>query len=253
MGPVNTTTANRRSLLPPLDYDAVRDGVQLMSVPAIGIAVWGLVTGVAMVNAGLPVGLAIVFSLASYAGSAQLAILPLLAVHAPLPVVWATAALVNLRFVIFAAAQRKFFTRMSWKQRLLMSYFNGDVGSALFMRRYGDSDDLGTPTQWGFYTGVAGTNYVVWHVSSVVGIVAGDIAPASWGLDLAAILALVAVIIPMIVRIPMISGVVVTGALAVATAGWPMKLGLLFSVVLGVVVALVAETFGTSLERKRSS
>jgi predicted branched-subunit amino acid permease len=243
---VKTTAATRQSLLPPLDLAAVREGVRVMSIPAIGIAVWGLVTGVAMVNAGLPMGLAILFSLVSYAGSAQLAILPLLAVHAPLPVVWATAALVNLRFVIFAAAQRKFFARMPWKQRLLMSYFNGDVGSALFMRRYGDTDELGTPTQWGFYAGVAGTNYVIWHLASIVGIVAGDIAPASWGLDLAAILALVAVIIPMIVRIPMIAGVVVTGALAVATAGWPMKLGLLFSVVAGVCVALVAESFGSS-------
>ena len=224
-----------------------------MSVPAIGIAVWGLVTGVAMVNAGLPVGLAIVFSLVSYAGSAQLAILPLLAVHAPLPVVWATAALVNLRFVIFAAAQRKFFARMPWKQRLVMSYFNGDIGSALFMRRYGDSNELGTPTQWGFYAGVAGTNYVVWHLASVVGIVAGDVAPASWGLDLAAILALVAVIIPMIIRVPMISGVVVTGGLAVTTAGWPMKLGLLFSVVAGVCVALAAESFGSTLDKEKQS
>jgi predicted branched-subunit amino acid permease len=246
---VETVAANRKSLLPPLDRTAVRDGIRTMSVPAIGIAVWGLVTGVAMVNAGLSVPLACALSLLAFAGSAQLAVLPLLAVHAPLPVVWATAALVNLRFVIFAAAQRKYFTRMPWRQRLLLSYFNGDVGSALFMRRFGDRDSVGTSEHWGFYTGLAATNYVVWHVASIVGIVLGDIAPTSWGLDLAAILALVAVVIPMIVRVPMIAGVVTTGALAVLTAAWPMKLGLLFSVVTGVCVALAAESFGARKPR----
>jgi predicted branched-subunit amino acid permease len=220
-----------------------------MMPASIGIAVWGLVTGVAMVNAGLSVPLAAILSLLSYAGSAQLAILPLLAVHAPLLVIWATAALVNLRFAIFAAAMRSNFANLPWKQRLVLAYFNGDVGSALFLRRFGasaqDGSDSG-PTnrehQYGYYAGSAGTNYVVWHVASIVGVVVGNAAPASWGLDLAAILALVAVIIPMIARAPMISGIATTGVLAVLTAGWPMKLGLLFSVLAGVTAAMTTES-----------
>ena len=40
-----------------------------------GICAWGLVTGVAMVKSGLSVPLALLMSLAAYAGSAQLAAL----------------------------------------------------------------------------------------------------------------------------------------------------------------------------------
>jgi len=46
-----------------------------------GLAAWGLVTGVAMTQSGLGVGLSILMSLTVYAGSAQLASLPLL--HQP--------------------------------------------------------------------------------------------------------------------------------------------------------------------------
>ena len=42
----------------------------------LGIGAWGLVTGVAMVKAGMSVPLAIYMSLTVYAGSAQLAVLP---------------------------------------------------------------------------------------------------------------------------------------------------------------------------------
>ena len=70
-----------------------------MTPLAFAIAVWGLVTGVAMVGAGMTVPIAILLSLTVFAGSAQLATLPLLAVGAPMPVVYATALLVNLRFV----------------------------------------------------------------------------------------------------------------------------------------------------------
>ncbi len=228
-------------------------GVRTMMPPSIGIAVWGMVTGVAMVNAGLPVPLALVLSLTAYAGSAQLAILPLLAVHAPIPIVWATAAIVNLRFAIFAAAQRKYFVGLSRTQRLLAAYINGDVGSALFIRRYESAPVAGTAEQWGFHGGVGVTNYVVWHVTSVAGILLGHAAPKSWGLDLGATLALIAVLIPMIVRAPMITGIATTASTAVVTAGWPMKLGLLASIGAGVTVALVAERFASPAKPESSA
>ena len=82
-----------------------------MAPAGIAIAAWGLVTGVAMVKGGLSVTMALVMTVVVFAGSAQLAVLPLLVSGAPLPIVWATALLVNLRFVIFAAAMRGYFAR----------------------------------------------------------------------------------------------------------------------------------------------
>lgn len=209
--------------------------------PAIGV--WGLVTGVAMVNAGLTVPIALLVTFTVYAGSAQLATLPLLAAGAPLPVVWVTALLVNLRFVIFAAASRKAFVRLPLRQRLVAGYLNGDLGFALFSRRFGDVGEHGTPEQFGYFYGCAGINWLAWQVASVAGILLGNLAPTDWGLDLGAVLALVAVIIPMAQRFPAVAGVVVTVVCSVLTVGMPMRLGLLVSVLAGVGVAVAAEAW----------
>ena len=58
-----------------------------MAAFAPGIGAWGLVTGIAMVKGGLSVPLAVLMSLTVYAGSAQLASLPLMAAAAPM---WVT-------------------------------------------------------------------------------------------------------------------------------------------------------------------
>ncbi len=213
-----------------------------MATPSIAIAAWGVVTGVAMVKAGLSVPIAIFMSIVVFAGSAQLAVLPLLHTGAPLVIVWLTATFINLRFVIFSAASRSYFSRLTWRQRLFAGYLNGDVGFALFMQRYSSAEERGNPEQWGFFYGLATLNWASWQASSIAGILLGGLAPTSWGLELAAVLALVAVLIPMVTRLPAILGVVVTGIGSVATAHVPLKLGLVASVIAGVTVAVIAET-----------
>ena len=55
-----------------------RRGAREMAGIALGIAAWGLVTGVAMVKSGLGAAGPLLMSLVVFAGSAQLAALPLI-------------------------------------------------------------------------------------------------------------------------------------------------------------------------------
>jgi len=82
-----------------------------------GLDAWGLVTGAAMTQSGIGVGLAVLMSLTVYAGSAQLASLPLLASGAPAWVVWTSAACINLRFVLFSAQWRTFIGHLPRSRR----------------------------------------------------------------------------------------------------------------------------------------
>src|SRR5690349_11412762 len=83
---------------PALFQEGLRTGLPTL----FGIAAWGMVVGIAMVKSGLTVWQATGMTLFVYAGSAQLAALPLIAAHAPIWVVFATGLVVNLRFVIFS-------------------------------------------------------------------------------------------------------------------------------------------------------
>lgn len=229
------------SLLPPIDPVAYREGVKAMTPLGLAIAVWGVVTGVAIVNAGLTIPAALVMTFTVFAGSAQLAVMPLLATGAPLPIVWVTALLVNLRFVIFAAASRRSFMHLPWRQRLLASYLNGDLGFALFSRKFANAEEHGNPEQWGYFYGLAVVNWGLWQAGSVIGFFVGGLMPSDWGFELAAYLALLAVLIPMVVRMPALAGVVTTAAVAVLAVRLPMRLGLLLAVLVGVTVALLGE------------
>ena len=67
----------------PAFMEAVRD----LAPQAPGVAAWGLMTGVAMVKSGLSVTEALLMALTVFAGSSQLAAMPLIQAGAP---VWSS-------------------------------------------------------------------------------------------------------------------------------------------------------------------
>jgi len=240
-----------RRLIPPLDHDSFREGFREMLPFGIPTAVWGFVTGVAMVNIGMSVAEALLMTVAVFAGAAQLAVAPLLVVGTPWPVVWVTATLVNLRFVIFSAAARRSFVMLTWPQRIFAGYFNGDIGFALFSRRFAADTVHGTPEQHGFFFGGASVNWTAWQLSSITGILLGDLAPTDWGLDLAANLALLSVLVPMAMTVPAAAGVATSILVAITTVTLPMRLGLFIAVVAGVTVAMLGDTLRERMREAR--
>ncbi len=125
------------ALLRPDDEDAAlwREGFKAGVPSLFGIGAWGLVVGVAMVKSGLTLVQALGMTLLVFGGSAQLASLPLIAAGAPIWVVFATALVVNLRFVIFSALLAPHFAHLPWPKRVLLGYTAGDMTVALFLRR----------------------------------------------------------------------------------------------------------------------
>src|SRR5688572_1622084 len=224
-------------------------GIRTVAPLLIGTGIWGLVTGVAMVKVGLTTAQAIAMTLLVFSGTVQLASLPLIAADAPLWVVMLTAVVVNLRFVIFSAGLHPFFRRFSMARRWLLSYFMVDMSFAMFLSRFADAphDQRGTTEQVWFFLGMSAGSWIVWQTMSIIGIVLAAEVPAQWGLEFTAILALIAMTLPLIVGKPALVGAVTAGVIAVAAAGLPLKLGLLVAVVAGIAAAMATEIM---LERR---
>ena len=227
---------------PPLDPEraaAFRAGLRDMAPAVPGVAAWGLVTGVAMVQSGLTLWQALGLSAFAYAGSAQLAALPLLAGGSPVWVIFLTALMVNLRFVIYAAALRKPLGHLPWPRRLWLGYLTGDITFVIFMRRQQQAPAW--PQRDSYFLGLAIANWAAWHVASFAGILLAARIPAEWGLGLAGTLALVALLVPFCLRRAAALGVLVASVVAVTAHGWPLRTGLLAAIACGVTAALVAE------------
>jgi len=146
---------------------------------------------VAMAKSGLGVPLAIFMSLVVFAGSAQLASLPLIAAGAPIWVVWATALCINLRFVVFSTQWRPYFGHLPRRLRITLSYFTADLNYVVFMRQFPDPQKS-RPDQLPYFWGGVACNWVTWQVPSIIGIVLADQIPTQLGLAFAGPMARVA-------------------------------------------------------------
>ncbi len=222
-------------------HAAFRAGVGAVMPGLIALIVWGVVTGVAMVKSGLSEQSAALMSVLVYAGSAQLTSLPLIAAGAPLWLIFAAGLIVNLRFVIFGAALHPYFKNMSWPKRLLMGYLSVDVAFVVFMPRFTDAPQKGTVEQHWFFLGAIVSSWCVWQVTSLTGIALGTFVPASWSLDFAAILALIAMMMPLVNNRPILVSILAAGLVAWIAQPLPLRLGLIAAVVVGSVAGMWAE------------
>lgn len=226
-----------------------RIGVGDLVSPGLGVSAWALVTGVAMVKSGLSVPLAIFMSLTIYAGSAQLAVLPLIVAGAPMWVIWLTATCVNLRFVIFSTMWRGYFIHLPRRERLLMGYFSGDVIFVGFLKRFPELKPQ--PEQIPYFWGAASTNWIFWQVPSIAGMLFANVIPLSWGLGFAGVLALLGILLSMINDRFTVLATVVAGTAAIAAYALPLKLNILVAVAAAVAVGLTYETVDRLIQRQK--
>ncbi len=203
-----------------------------------------MISGVAMVKGGLAVPWAIAMSLLVYAGSAQLAALPLIVAGAPLWVIVATGLITNLRFVIYSAALRPYFVAHSLGRRVALGYFMTDFTFVRFMRS-AQEGTMPAEHRESWFAGVCSSNWITWQISAITGIVGASYVPTEWGLEFTGTLALVALVGPSLNARPAVIGAIVAAAVAVFTHALPFKLGLFCGALAGIVAATLTDAWQT--------
>lgn len=209
---------------------------------AIGIGAWGLITGVAMGNSGMSPWLMVAMSLFVFAGSAQLAVLPLMGSGAPLWVVWATALCVNLRFVIFSAQWRPYLVGYPLLTRLKVAYLTADLNLVLFLRRFGGSGEAKpAPEHLPYIWGGIAVNWLSWQVPSLIGIFAAASVPLHWGMAFAGTLALLGISLSLLKDRATGVAAAVAGCAAVAAFALPYKLNIVVAIAAAVAIGLLID------------
>ena len=206
---------------------------------AIGIAAWGIVAGVAMAKSGMGAPLAMLMTVLVYAGSAQIAALPLIATGAPMWVVWVTTLCVCLRFMAFSFHYRPYFSHLPRRRRVALSFLMGDSSFALFVHRF--PDPLPGPKYEDYFLGSALVTFGVWQVSVIAGIVMGHGIPAAWNLGFAGTMALLALTCTQLRNRVTSMAAVVAGCAAVAAYALPLKLNIIVAIAAAVAVGVLGE------------
>lgn len=210
---------------------------------APGIAAWGLMTGVAMVKSGMGLAEALLMALLVFAGSSQLASVPLLLAGAPAWVILATGFCVNLRFVVFSLHLRPYLTHLPFWQRVGHGYFTADLSYVLFTQRFA-SPRTDAASRKGYEAYLAGSdlvNWAAWVGSNLVGVVLAQWVPERWGLGFAGILCLVGILCSLASSRLRVLAAGVAAAVAILAFALPLRLNILVAVAAAVVVCMGAE------------
>lgn len=219
----------------------VRRGVRDTLPLLLGVIPFGLVAGIAAVNAGLGLQHAIGFSVIVFAGASQLAAIELLGENSPLAVVVVTAVVINLRMTMYSASIAPHLRDQSARWKALMAYVLTDQAYALSIARYRGSADV--DRRW-YYLAVAFTLWVVWQVTTIAGVLLGSGVPDAWGLEFAVPLVFLALLVPAMEDRPTIVAGLAGGAIAVIAGGLPLNLGLLVGATVGIASGVLVERRG---------
>lgn len=223
------------------------DGFKEMSRSGVTILTWGFVTGIAMAKSTLTVQQALAMSLLVYAGSSQLTALPLIAAGLPIWMILVTSFMVNLRFVIFSLGLQAHFSHLPAWRRILLGYCTADFSYLFYIRRYPkpetiqerQSDQEHLRLHW--LMGMQFSNWLLWQLGSITGILLASQIPNSWGLEFAGAIALLVIIVPMLDRAAARWAAVTAAVVAVATYGIPFRLNIVIAIAAALVVGMMTD------------
>ncbi|MCM2295264.1 AzlC family ABC transporter permease [Rhodoferax sp.] len=224
-------------------HPAFARGLREMASVSPGLAAWGLMTGVAMVKSGMSTFEAVAMSLLVFAGSSQLAAMPLIAAGAPVWVILATGFCVNLRFVVFSAHMRPYLMHLPLRWRLFHGYLTADLSYVMFTRHYyhPPGDDIERREQLAYLSGGSLFNWVSWQSASLLGIALANVIPTHWGLGFAGILALIGVGCSLASSHLRRVSAGVAGLAAVVAYALPLKLNIVVAIASAVALCLILE------------
>lgn len=223
----------------PEQHKALVDGARAVAPQFLGTVPFGLVAGVASVAGGLTPFEAIALSMIVFSGVAQLAIVQLLAVQAPLPVILLATAVISLRLIMYSAAVAPIFARLSLGWRWLLASHLTDQAFAMSSARAAEKADDAHP-HW-FYMGAAVPMFCVWQVAVVLGALVGSQIPSAWSLDFAVTLSFIVLLKPAIKKHADLFAAIGATVVSVIAMGLPYRLALVAATFFGIALAMVAE------------
>ena len=230
MSPPTRSHRSRRD--DPVTRRALRDCLPLF-VPAIPFA---LVLGVAITESAMPTAIAWSTNLFVFAGAAQLATVSLAATATWLTLV-ATAAVINLRHVMYSAAMAPRFTDQPTWFRWVGPFLLIDQMFALGMARPELSSD-----DWRRYYLTAGIFFFTsWNILVTTGLVLGSAIPAEWRLDVAPAIMFAGIVVLGLTNRPGIVAALVGASVCFISLDVPNNGGILLGAIAGVLAGYVAD------------
>lgn len=214
-----------------------------------GVVPFGLIFGAIAVSAGLPALVAQSMSTLIFAGSAQFIAAQLIAAGTPALVLLLTTFIVNLRHLLYSASLAPSVRHLPLRWRLILAYLLTDEAYAVTIIHYNAHNSPPATRHW-FFLGAGLTLWASWQISTALGILLGARVPESWSLDFTLAVTFIGLVVPTLRDRPHLGAALSAGVVAVLTAAWPYKLGLMAAALVGILVGFALESRGGRAKRQ---
>ncbi len=223
----------------------------LDTFPLIVAAIpFAIIYGALALNNGLSFFATLGMSVFVFAGASQFVATTLVGASAPVLIIIATVFVVNLRHMLYSIRFMPTIKFLPKWQRIPMGFWMTDESFSV-ASRFIDQESPSDKQLHNYFWGSAIAMYLNWVLFTYIGMLLGKFIPGvtSWGLDIAMVLAFIAIVIPLLKTKSHICCALVAVVSAVITMHWPYKIGLLFSSLLAIAVGvLINKYYGTSFD-----
>ena len=215
------------------------EGVKAEFPLLIGVFPFGLIYGALALNAGLTAFASQMMSSIVFAGSSQFIAAQLVKDAAPELVIVLTIAVVNLRHMLYSASLAPYLKHLPLKWKALLSYLLTDEAYAPSIIKY-EEEGIKPLSHW-FLLGAGFSLWFTWQVSTALGVFLGAEIPEELPLDFALPLTFIAMVVPMLKKMPMVAAALSAGVTALLAYHLPFKLGLILAAFVGILVGTILD------------
>jgi 4-azaleucine resistance transporter AzlC len=205
---------------------------------------FAILYGALALNNGMSFVAALSMSIFVFAGASQFVAVTLVGASAPVLIIIATVFVVNLRHILYSIRFMPNIKSLPKWQRIPMGFWMTDESFSV-ASRFIDQDKPSDKQLHHYYWGSAIAMYLNWVLFTYIGMLLGQYMPSvtSWGLDIAMVLAFIAIVVPFLKTKSHICCALVAVVSSVITMHWPYKIGLLFSSLLAISVGVLINKY----------
>jgi predicted branched-subunit amino acid permease len=212
-------------------------GVADVSPLMIPVVPFGIIFGVLAIDLGLSPITIIAMSIIIFGGASQIIFLQLFSAGASSLIILSSVGAVNSRHLLYGAVLSEHMSgfKMTWK--IIISYFLVDQAFAVtnsYLKKSTDKDKA-------FHSFGAGvTCWVIWQITTIIGIFLGSIIPEKLGLSFAVPLTFLALIVDDLRKLINVIVIIISGL--IATLGYeiiPFKAYVIVAAISGLIIATI--------------
>ena len=218
-------------------WTGVRDVLPLQ----LGIVPFGLVFGVLGIASGLTASQTILMSSILFGGASQVVFAQLSATGTPPLFVGVSVSVINLRHVLYSASVAPHLRQLPLRWRVLLAYLLTDEAYAVSIKHF--FEYCTNPFKHFHLLGAGLTLWVLWQISTMVGVFASATIPEELSLEFAIPLSFIAIVAPAIRTRPCLLACVTSGGISLAGQALPWNSGLLIAALGGVLAGWLAHNF----------